>query len=47
MSRLPGENFELLSLANLGIKLKILDKDISKYIIARSFKFGQLIEGDD
>ena len=45
MSRLPGENkktlfFELLPFANLGIE----NQDISKIIIASSFKHGQLVE---
>ena len=53
MSGLIGENFKkviLFFLNNLPLQIwamKICNHDISKSITARSFKLGQLIEGDE
>ena len=52
MSRLPGENKKVILLfpnyLSLQIwTLKICNHDILISIIARSFKLGQLIEGDE
>ena len=53
MSRLPGENFQksyfiFSNYLPLQIwTLKFLNCDISKTIIARSFKLGQLIMDDE
>ena len=51
MSRLSDENFKKMFYFNyLSLQiltLKICNRDISKTIIARSFKLGQLIEDDE
>ena len=54
MSRLPGENLNkkfFFFFSNYcplqNWPLKICNQDISKTVIARSFKLGQLIEDDE
>ena len=50
MSRLPSDNLKknILFLSNyLPLQIWTLNQDISKSIIARSFKHGELIEDDE